>query len=363
MKSRWMRLIGFGLAAAAAFAACAFRKRSRPTRPSSSRPTPAPGALGLFDERLVGQPEGGQGLAVHRGRRAPSVAVDGPASSSTRPILLGQISAYEIDPLTGELTAVPGQPFMRGSDPTPSRSSRREVRLRGQRRRRRRLARPDRSRPGALPRTDRSRPPRGPTRRSRRPDGEFLYVANAYPARLRLSMNSASAALDGRARSPFATGGYVRSVAVDPAASSLTPPTTRRGTSGLRHRRRDGSADGCPGLPVPRGTDRPVRRGPSDGRVRLRRNRGSGDVSAYTINATTGALTTVMGSSFEGAYAPTRSRSSLGEVRPGGQLLVRRRLGLPHQRGFGSAVGAVRLAVPDGGRGAPSAIAVVRIAQ
>ncbi|MCK7462257.1 MAG: hypothetical protein MZU84_09410 [Sphingobacterium sp.] len=181
-------------------------------------------------------------------------------------------------------------------------------------------------------------------------------MANEYSGNVSaFSINSASGALAAVPGSPFATGGYVRSVAVDPGGKfAYAANDTTRNVSAYRHRRRDGSADGRPGLPVPRRTERPVGRGRSNRRVRLRGQLGLERRLGLYDQLDDRRADGGHGIALRGRVRAERGRGrSLGQVRPGGQLLVRRRLGLRHQRGFGSAVGAVRLALPDDRRGAP----------
>ena len=168
----------------------------------------------------------------------------------------GSVSAYTVNATTGALTAVAGSPFMTGQ------SGSRSVSI--------------------------------------DPSGKFAYVANNVSANVSAyAINATTGALTALAGSPFAAGANPGSVTVDPSGKFLYVPNSGSNTTTIF------SLDAVTGVP---GAARTV--AGRNGNLEMAMTRGttavaytpkfayvanqnSNNVSAYSINATTGVLTSV----------------------------------------------------------------------
>jgi 6-phosphogluconolactonase (cycloisomerase 2 family) len=166
------------------------------------------------------------------------------------------VSAYTINATTGELSEVAGSPFAAGDFPTSV---------------------------------------------SVDPSGKFAYVANSTSDNLSAyTINTTTGALSEVAGSPFAAGFSPRSIAVDPSGRFAYVAGT--GVSAYTINAATGALTSV-GTAVAAGTSpRSITVDPT-GKFVYVGNSSSGDVSAYTINASTGALSEVAGSPYAAGQA------------------------------------------------------------
>ncbi|MBI3656985.1 MAG: beta-propeller fold lactonase family protein [Acidobacteria bacterium] len=171
------------------------------------------------------------------------------------------VSAYIINATTGALTPVLGSPFPAGSAP------------------------------GSV---------------TVDPTGQFAYVANTYSHNVSAyTINPATGALTPVADPPFPAGAYPAKVTVDPTGQfAYVANEVSANVSAYTINGTTGALTPVAGPPVPAGT------GPSSvtvdptGQFVYVANRDSNNVSAYRINGTTGALTPVADSPFPAGTTP-----------------------------------------------------------
>ncbi len=144
------------------------------------------------------------------------------------------------------------------------------------------------------------------------PSGKFAYVANESSANVSAyTINSTTGALSPVTGSPFAAGSFPFSVAVDPtgkfayvANACGVTCTVSGNVSAYTIDSTTGALSPVPGSPFAAGsTPIAVAVDPS-GKFAYVANANSTNVSAYTINNTTGALSPVPGSPFAAGAAP-----------------------------------------------------------
>lgn len=226
------------------------------------------------------------------------------------------IPGYAIDPTSGALTAIAGSPFPAGAINTgplsvtidPSGRFAFVPSLDGNTAAGAILAYTIDATTGALTAVAGSPFPAGtyPNVVTVDPSGKFAYVANIDSAEISAyTINTSSGALTPTAGSPFAAGGpntFPRAVTVDPSGKFAYVPSGIVGTAGqvwaYSINRTTGALTAITGSPFA-AADGPyiVAIDPS-GSFAYVGNFYSNNVSAFTINATTGALTAVAGSPF-----------------------------------------------------------------
>ena len=171
------------------------------------------------------------------------------------------VSAYRINSSTGALSAVAGSPFAAGSAP-------RSVTV--------------------------------------DPSGRFAYVANFGDGTVwAYTINSATGALRAVSGSPFAAGRYPGSVTVDPSGRfAYVANASDNNVSAYSINRSTGALRAVAGSPFATGSGPvSVTMDPS-GQFAYVANASDNDVSAYSINSSTGALSTIAGSPFAAGKEP-----------------------------------------------------------
>jgi 6-phosphogluconolactonase len=174
---------------------------------------------------------------------------------------LGNISAYIINGATGALTAVPGSPFPAGFLPYSV----------------------------TIDST-----------------GHFAYVANAGSNNVSAyTIVATTGALTAIPSSPFPAGSAPYSVTVDPAGHfAYVANAGSNNVSAYTIVATTGALTAIPGSPFPAGSGPHSITVDPAGHFAYVANVGSNDVSAYTIDGTTGALTSVSGSPFPAGSGP-----------------------------------------------------------
>jgi 6-phosphogluconolactonase (cycloisomerase 2 family) len=225
------------------------------------------------------------------------------------------VSAYRINATTGALTAVPGSPFAAGNGPisvavNPAGTFVYVANEGGVW-----VYRIDAS-TGALTAVPGSPLAAGNNTNSVavNPAGTFVYVANegdtfndgtvsAY------RINASTGALTAVPGSPFATGGGSSSVTVNPEGTfayvtNIGDPSNDGTVSAYRINASTGALTAVPGSPFATGSDPTSVAVNPAGTVAYVANWGDGTVSVYRMNASTGALTPVPGSPFAAGRDP-----------------------------------------------------------
>jgi 6-phosphogluconolactonase len=135
---------------------------------------------------------------------------------------------------------------------------------------------------------------------------QFAYVANAISGNVSgYSINVATGALTPLPGSPFHTGGFPDSVAVDPTGKFLYVAISGNNTiSGYTIDASTGALTQIPGSPFGAGNNPVSVAVDPTGRFAYAANNGIFDVLGYAIDATTGALTPVPGSPFGAGISP-----------------------------------------------------------
>jgi 6-phosphogluconolactonase len=174
------------------------------------------------------------------------------------------VSAYSINSSTGALRAVTGSPFAAGNTPVSVAVD--------------------------LP-------------------GRFVYVANLGDNTVSAySINSSTGALRAVAGSPFAAGDKPFSVAIDPAGRFAYVANQRGNVSAYAINSSTGALSAVSGSPFAAGkSPQSVAVDPSSPFAYVANSNSEvrkGNVSAYTINSSTGALRAVPGSPFSAGYGP-----------------------------------------------------------
>jgi 6-phosphogluconolactonase len=171
------------------------------------------------------------------------------------------VSAYTIDTTTGALTEVPGSPFAAGASPLSVAVD---------------------------------------------PSGRFVYVANVNSANVSaFSIDNATGALIAVAGSPFAAGNFPFSVTADTSGHFLY--VANGGTNNVSAYTIDttnGALTTVAGSPFAAGTGSGYIAVDALGKFAYAANSISNDVSAYSVNAITGALSGVAGSPFAAGSDP-----------------------------------------------------------
>ena len=142
------------------------------------------------------------------------------------------------------------------------------------------------------------------------PTGKFAYVANLYGGRISgYTINATTGALTAIPGSPFATAGAPQSLAVDPTGKFVyVADINTNDVSAYTINATTGALTAVPGSPFPAGSGPASVAVDPTGKFAYVANSGhwynsncvdnGSDVSGYTINATTGALTAIPGSPF-----------------------------------------------------------------
>ena len=237
----------------------------------------------------------------------------------------GTVSAYTINSSTGSLSAVPGSPFQAGIGPTsvavdPSNRFAYVANLSGGSARGHVSAYTINSSTGALSAIAGSPFKAGntPYGVTVDPSGRFAYVANLDGDNVSAyAINSSTGALREVAGSPFAAGVQPTSVAVDPsgqfvyvANSCFSSSICSEGTvSAYTINSSTGALRKVAGSPFPAGVQPTSVTVDPSGRFAYVANEcvpcSRGNVSAYTIDNSTGALHAVAGSPFAAADGPS----------------------------------------------------------
>jgi DNA-binding beta-propeller fold protein YncE len=173
----------------------------------------------------------------------------------------GNVSAYTIDRTTGALSSVPGSPFAAGSRP-------RSVAV--------------------------------------DPSGKFAYVANqSNPGTVSAyTINSTTGVLSPVTGSPFAAGSGPRSVAVDPSSKFAYVANGDGSVSAYTIDSTTGALNQLSNSPFMAGSGPISVAVDPSGKFAYVANIGSANVSAYTIDSTTGALSQLTNSPFPAGSGP-----------------------------------------------------------
>jgi 6-phosphogluconolactonase len=167
------------------------------------------------------------------------------------------VSGYTINPSTGALTPIPGSPFTTGGFP-------RSVAV--------------------------------------DPSGKFAYTANEEGTVSGYTIDPSTGALTAIAGSPFTTGGDLRSIAVDPSGKFAYLADFGGHVLGYTINPTTGALTAIAGSPFATAEEANSVTVDPSGRFAYVAN--FGDVFGYTINPTTGALTAIAGSPFAAGIGP-----------------------------------------------------------
>ena len=167
----------------------------------------------------------------------------------------GTVSAYTINATTGALTAIAGSPFAAGTSPW-------------------------------IVTVD--------------PTGKFAYVANTGSSNVSAyTINAATGALTAIAGGPFAAGPGADVVTVDPSGKfAYVPNQSSTSISAYTINAATGALATILGSPFAAHTNPAIVTVDPSGKFAYAANQSSNDISAYTISASTGALATILGSPF-----------------------------------------------------------------
>lgn len=256
--------------------------------------TPIPGWLTLaMPLLLTGCPDGGGGGGIGEGTAAPSIVYSSNQGSN-------DVSGYTINTTTGALTAVAGSPFPAGTTPSAvtvspngsfayvANSGSSNVSAYG-----------IDPATGVLVTVAGSPFPAGttPNAVTVSPNGLLAYVANGGSNNVSAyTINTTTGVLTAVAGSPFATGTTPSAVTVSPNGVFLF--VTNGGSNNVSAytiNTTTGALAPVPGSPFPAGTTPSAVTVSPNGSFAYVTNQGSNDVSAYTIDTVTGVLTALGG--------------------------------------------------------------------
>jgi len=154
------------------------------------------------------------------------------------------------------------------------------------------------------------------------PSGKFAYVAHGIYAYISaFTINTVTGALTAVAGSPFGTAGAPYSIAVDPSGKFAYTANDSNNVSALTVNAVTGALTVIGGSPFAAGQNPESVMVDPSGKFVYVANRGSNDVSAFTIDAVTGALTVVAGSPFSVGMGPVPMNPVSVCVDPSGKFV------------------------------------------